>query len=126
VIGLLSLEFEKQFCEGCVIGKHARDSFGKAKFRAKKPLELIHTDICGPITPISFGGRRYFITFIDDHSRKCSVYFLKEKSEAFEIFKRFKVMVKKNTGSYIKSLRSDRGGEYLSTIFKNFYEEHGI
>jgi GAG-pre-integrase domain len=50
VIGLSSLEFEKQFCEGCIVGKHARDSFGNAKFRAKKPLELIHTDICGPIT----------------------------------------------------------------------------
>jgi GAG-pre-integrase domain len=71
VTGLPSLEFEKQFCEGCVVGKHMRDSFGKAKFRAKKHLELIHTDICGPITPASFGGRTYFITFIDDHSRKC-------------------------------------------------------
>jgi hypothetical protein len=56
VIELLSLEFEKQFCEGCVIGKYARDSFGKAKFRAKKPLKLIHTDICGSITHVSFGG----------------------------------------------------------------------
>jgi Integrase core domain/GAG-pre-integrase domain len=126
VIGLPSLEFEKQFCEGCVVRKHARDSFGNAKFQAKKPLKLIHTDICGPITHALFRGRRYFITFIHDYSRKCWVYFLKEKSEAFETFKRFKIMIEKNTWTYIKSLRSDRGGEYLSNNFKKNYEEHGI
>jgi transposase InsO family protein len=126
MIGLPSLEFEKKFCEGCVVGKHARNSFGNAKFRAKKPLELIHTDICGPITPTSFEGRRYFITFIDDYSRKCWVNFLNEKLEAFETFKRFKIMIQKNTGIYIKSLRSDRGGEYLSNNFKIFCKEHRI
>jgi hypothetical protein len=51
---------------------------------------------------------------------------MKEKSEAFETFKRFKVMVEKNTGTYIKSLRLNRGGEYLSNNFNFFYEEHGI
>jgi transposase InsO family protein len=91
-----------------------------------RPLELIYTDICGPITPASFGGQRYFIIFIDDYSEKCWVYFLKEKSETFETFKRFKVMVEKNIGTYIKFLRSDRGGEYLSNNFKNFYKEHRI
>jgi Integrase core domain/GAG-pre-integrase domain len=126
VIGLPSIEFEKQFCEGCVVGKHARDSFGNAKFRAKKPLELIHIDICEPITPASFGGRRYFITFIDDYSRKCWVYFLKKKSVAFETFKKFKIMIEKNIGTCIKSLRSDRGDEYLSNNFKKNCVEHGI
>jgi transposase InsO family protein len=126
VIGLSSLEFEKQFCEGCVVGKHARDSFGNAKFRAKKPLELIHTNIYGLITPASFGGRKHFITFIDDYLGKCCVYFLKEKSEVFETFKRFKIMIEKNTGTYIKSLRSYRGGDYLSNNFKKFCEEHKI
>jgi hypothetical protein len=56
MIGLSNLEFEKQLCEGCIIGKHAKESFRKVKFRAKKPLELIYTDICKPITPTSFGG----------------------------------------------------------------------
>ena len=126
VQGLPNLTFEKKFCEGCVIAKHARNSFGKAKYRAKKPLELIHTDICGPITPGSFSKKRYFITFIDDFSRKCWVYFLQEKSEAFETFKKFKVMVEKSTGQHVRGLRSDRGGEYLSNSFKKFCDEHGI
>jgi transposase InsO family protein len=54
------------------------------------------------------------------------VYFLEEKSEAFETFKMFKVMIEKTTGKNIRSLRSDRGGEYLSNQFKSYYENHGI
>lgn len=108
-------------------GKHARASFQKkAKYQAKHPLELIHTDICGPIIPESFSGKRYFISFIDDFSRKTWVYFLKEKSETFEVFKKFKMMVEKATGRHIKSVRSDRGGEYTSTAFMDYCEEHGI
>jgi transposase InsO family protein len=87
---------------------------------------LIHTDICDPITPGSFSRKEYFITFIDDYSRKCWVYFLEKKSEAFETFKKFKVMVEKTTGKNIRSLRSDRGGEYLSNQFKSYCENHWI
>jgi hypothetical protein len=75
---------------------------------------LIHTDICGPITPDSFSGKEYFITFIDDYSRKCLVYFIEKKFETFEIFKKLKIMVEKTTGKKIWSLRSDKYGEYLS------------
>ncbi|KAJ3686893.1 hypothetical protein LUZ61_016057 [Rhynchospora tenuis] len=127
VHGLPDIDYPKQFCEGCVLGKQARSSFPRsAEYRAKRILELIHTDICGPITPKSFGEKRYFITFIDDYTRKTWVYFLKEKSEALEVFKKFKTMVEKRTGHYIKALRSDRGGEYVSTAFTNFCDEHGI
>ena len=107
-----------------MISKHARTSFQKkAEFWAKQSLELIHTYICGPITPESFGGKRYFISFIDDYSRKTWFYFLKEKSE---VFKKFKVMVEKATGRHIKVVRSDRGDEYTSTTFMEYCEEQGI
>ncbi|KAG8474810.1 hypothetical protein CXB51_031511 [Gossypium anomalum] len=112
VHGLPDIDYEKIFYEECVLGKHARTSFQKmVEYRTKQPLELIHTDICGPITSESFSRKRYFISFIDDFSRKTWVYFLKEKSEAFEVFKKFKVMVEKATGRHIKSVRSDRGGD---------------
>jgi GAG-pre-integrase domain len=65
VQGLSNLEFEKKFYEGCVIEKQMRRSFGKSQYQAKRPFELIHTDICRPITPGSFSGKRYFITFIE-------------------------------------------------------------
>jgi hypothetical protein len=92
---LSNLDFENKFYEGRVIGKQTRRQFEKSKFSATRPLELIHTDICGPITPDSFSGKEYFITFIADYLRKCWVYFLEKKSEAFETFKKFKFMVEK-------------------------------
>jgi len=76
--------------------------------------------------PQSFSSKWYLISFIDDFSRKTWVYLLKEKSEAFEVFKKFKVMVEKVTGRQIKFVRSDRGGEYTSTAFMKYCEEQGI
>ena len=87
---------------------------------------MIHSDICGPITPVSNGNKRYFISFIDDYSRKAWVYFLQEKSEAFSAFKSFKALVENEVGRVIKTLRTDRGGEYNSQEFANFCDMHGI
>ena len=70
--GITSIEETPEgICEGCIIGKYSRASFPKESFhQARRPLQLIHTDICGPITPTSFGGRHYFLTFIDDLAGK--------------------------------------------------------
>lgn len=100
--------------------------FVKNVLRAKKPLEIVHSDICGPINPISNDGKRYFITFIDDYSRKIWVFFLQEKFEAFIAFKIFKIHIEKEVGSFIKVLRTDRGGEYCSNDFSDFLVTHGI
>ena len=94
--------------------------------RAKELLELIHTDVCGPFNTMARGGFEYFITFTDDMSRYGYLYLMKYKSESFEKFKEFKNEVEKQTGKNIKSLRSDRGGEYLSTEFQEFLKENGI
>jgi len=127
VRGLPTVEFEKKFCEECVLGKHPRTSFLRtAEYRAKEQLRLIHIDICGPITIESFSGKRYFISFIDDFSRKTWVYFLKEKSEVFQVLKRFKAMVEKETSMPIKSVRSDRGGEFISFELMKYCEEQRI
>ncbi|KAL8139628.1 LOW QUALITY PROTEIN: hypothetical protein V2J09_005649 [Rumex salicifolius] len=92
----------------------------------EQPLELIYSDICGPITPTSNNGKRYFISFIDDFSRKAWVYLLAEKSEAFSSFKLFKAAAEKESGVPIKCLRTDRGGEYLSAEFTKYCQEQGI
>ena len=127
MIGLPQINCPSQVCEECVVGKHNRDRFptGKA-WRARNPLELIHSDICGPINPVSNGKKRYFISFIDDFSRKTWVYFLQEKSEALPAFKSFKALAENETGRTIKILRSDRGGEYNSKDFESFCALHGI
>ncbi|XP_052484453.1 uncharacterized protein LOC128039833 [Gossypium raimondii] len=69
----------------------------------------------------SLGGNRYFISFIDDYSRKLWVYCVKEKSEAFQRFKDFKAEVENFTGLKINTLRTDRGGEYFSKEFEKYY-----
>ena len=78
--------------------------------RAKKPLELIHADVCGPIKPSSLGKNNYFLLFIDDFSRKTWVYFLKQKLKVFSAFKKFKAAVEKENDQDIKAMRTDRGG----------------
>ncbi|KAM1027855.1 hypothetical protein ACFX2A_041564 [Malus domestica] len=91
--------------------------------RATEILGLIHTDVCGPMSTTSRGGFSYYITFTDDHSRFGYVYLMKYKSESFERFIEFKNEVEKQTGKQIKILRSDRGGEYLSTEFLDYLKE---
>ena len=115
------------FCEGCVYGKQCRPPFpvGKA-WRAVTCLELVHADLCGPMSVESLGGSRYFLLFTDDYSRMSWVYFLKYKSETFENFKKFKSFVEKQSGCQIKTLRTDRGGEFTSKEFNNFCEVCGI
>ena len=88
--------------------------FSEKGERAKELLELIHSDVCGPMTTPAREGFSYFITFIDDYSRYGYVYLMKYKSEAFEKFKEFRQEVEKQLRRSIKTLWSDRGGEYLN------------
>ncbi|CAM8959850.1 unnamed protein product [Rhodiola kirilowii] len=111
-------------CEDCCVGKQHREPFLKGKaWSARAQLELVHSDICGPISPESNGKRKY--SFIDDYSRKTWVYFLSHKSEALAKFKTFKALVEKEVGRPIKIL-TDRGGEYNSQDFVSFCALHGI
>ncbi|GAA0166461.1 hypothetical protein LIER_21609 [Lithospermum erythrorhizon] len=82
-------------------------------WRASKAFELIHSDICGPITPASKSGKNYFLTFIDDFSLKGWVFLLTNKSEALDCFKKFKRLVEKESGQVIKNLRTDRGAKNM-------------
>jgi hypothetical protein len=127
VKGLTELQQIEEKCVSCLAGKQHRDSIPKQEnWRASAKLELVHTDICGPINPQSNGGNRYFITFTDDYSRKTWLYLLKEKSSAFETFKFFKALVEKEFGCSIQCLISDRGGEYTSNSFNEYCRDEGI
>ncbi|KAK3032111.1 hypothetical protein RJ639_037415 [Escallonia herrerae] len=127
VKGLPSIDHPDKLYEGCLVGKEHRHSFPKESIsRAKATLELIHTDVCGPINLASLGKNRYFLLFIDDYSRKTWLYFLKQDSEVFSTSKRFKALVEKESGYQIKAMKSDRGGEFTSKEFKVFCEENDI
>ena len=103
-----------------------RISFKGVGMRAADLLGLIHTDVCGPMSITAREGYRYFITFTDDLSRYGYVYLMKHKSESFEKFKEYQNRVQNLLGRKIKTLRSDRGGEYLSHEFDQHLKDCGI
>jgi hypothetical protein len=90
-----------------------------------QPLEMIHLDVWTTKTE-SIGGCKYYVSFIDDHTRKVKVNLMKHKGEMLQHFLNFKTMVKKEKGVSIKCLRSDGGGEYFSNEFSKYLKEHGI
>ncbi|KAK4420098.1 Retrovirus-related Pol polyprotein from transposon TNT 1-94 [Sesamum alatum] len=113
-------------CESCLRGKMTKKPFVGQSRLATGLLNLVHTDVCGPLRTQARGGFSYFITFTDDHSRYGYVYLMRYKSEALERFKEFRLEVENQTNCKIKVLRSDRGGEYLSTEFLNYLKENGM
>lgn len=98
-------------CVFCAKGKQTKVRRYEAN-RANSPLELIHTDIIGPFHLVTRNGHSYFITFIDDYSRYGYIFLIKEKTQAIDMFKSFKTEVELQLNKRIKSVRSDRGGEY--------------
>ena len=124
-LGTLTLE-QLPLCQNCIQGKMTKRSFIVKGVRAQSCLDLIHSDVCGPFSVHARGGYEYFITFTDDYSRYGYVYLMKKKSEALDKFKEFKAESEKQLGRHIKSLHSDRGGEYMSIEFVSFLKEHGI
>ena len=88
-------------------------------------LQLVHSDVCGPMQTQSIGGAKHFVTFIDDYTRCCAVYFMKHKSEVLHKFKAFQVTTSNDAARAIGTLRMDNGGEYLSSAFQTYLKEKG-
>jgi len=115
-----------EVCEACQLGKQARHPFPtETTHVSSKPLEMIHLDVWTTKTE-SIGGCKYYVSFINDYTRKVWVYFMKHKGEVFQHFLNFKAMVEKEKGVNIKCLRFDGGGEYFSNEFNEYLKEHGI
>ena len=83
-------------------------------------LELVHTDVWDMATVSSLGGSLYFVTFIDDASRKVRIYFLKQKSDMFDVFKKWLAQVKNETCLKFKCLKSDMGANTVITYLRSF------
>jgi hypothetical protein len=113
-------------CETCQLGKQVKHPFPIQTTRvSSKPLEMIHSNVWTTKTK-SIGRCKYYVSFIDDHTKKVWVYFMKHKGEMFQHFLNFKAMVEKEKGVSIKCLRSDGWGEYFSKEFSEYLKEHGI
>lgn len=89
-------------------------------------MEIVHLYLCGPIQTPSIDGSYYFLTFIDDFTRKTWVYFIKHKHDVLDYFYQFKALVENQSGHLIKKLRMDSGGEYISNDFIKYCKDHGI
>jgi hypothetical protein len=97
-------------CKGCALGKNIKKPFPNNNNRSKEILDLIHSDVCGPMPVKSLGGSLYYVIFIDDYSRKTWLYLLKTKDEVFNKFQEFKAEIESLTNKKIKTLRIDNGG----------------
>lgn len=136
-----------QNCEICCQGKMCSYPFSSSETKTRNILEVVHSDISGPIETQSIGHARYFITFIDDFTKMVFIYFMKSQSEVLETFKKFNKFVENHTGKRIqnliggyddknlvpldknakvKTLRSDNGAVYLSREFVNYCKANGI
>lgn len=113
-------------CKVCMKGKQCRKPFTNMGTRAVNKLEIVHSDVCGPIQIQSMSGCKYFVTFIDDFTRKVFVYVLKNKNQVFKCFVDFKNLTENQTGCKIKTIRSDNGTEYVNKEFETFCGKNGI
>lgn len=114
-------------CVACLTGKMNESSYPRASSeRAAMPLEVVHTDVAGPMQVGSWGGARYLLTFTDDCTRKTWGYLMKNKSEVSAHFITFKNLVEKQSGLPIKVLRSDNGAEYCNKFFSSYLSKEGI
>ncbi|GJV60660.1 retrovirus-related pol polyprotein from transposon TNT 1-94 [Tanacetum coccineum] len=114
------------FCENCVLGKSHRVRFGVGRHTTQGVVDYVHSDLWGPSQVESLGGKRYFLSIIDDYSRRVWVYILRFKHEAFGKFKEWKQLVENQTGRTVKKLRTDNGLEFCNREFEQLCIESGI
>jgi hypothetical protein len=113
-------------CAACELGKQTRLSFPRSSKHAARRLEIIHSDLAGPMQVTSIQGVLYIATFIDDYSRHGVVYFLKSKDQCAAAFKTFLAWAETQTSERLLALHSDCGGEYISRALKSILDEKGI
>ena len=115
VTGLPEIQVDHEgICKGSAEGKSVKSPFPSSESKAKGVLDIIHSDVCGPMSTSSSNGYVYYVSFIDDYSHKTWVYFLKSKDEVLGKFKEFKALVENLSERKIKILRSGNGGDYTS------------
>jgi len=87
-----------KICEACQFGKQTKNVFPHDKNVSKRALDVVHSDVWGPTKTTSMGGCHYYVSFIDDHTRKVWVYFMKEKNEVFTHFRISECWLKSKQG----------------------------
>ena len=115
-------------CEPCINGKQARLPFEKVKDKryVRRPLFIVHSDVCGPITPTTIDNKNYFVLFVDEFTHYCVSYLITYKSDVFSIFKDFIAKSEAHFNLKVVNLYCDNGREYLSNEMKDYCVQKGI
>ncbi len=113
-------------CEACLAGKMTSGPFPSSDSISELPLELVHSDLHGPLPVATAEGYHYWMTFIDDCTNLQAVMYLRHKSNTFEVFKTFKVYAENQLNAKIKAVQDDKAGEYMSAAFHKFMDQCGI
>ena len=105
---------------------YMKKTFPSSERKAKIILEIIHSDVCGPMSSSSLSGSVYYVSFIDEFYRKTWIYFMKKKYEVFSKCKEFKSLIENHTKNKIKTFRSDNGGDSHQMNSKSYAEIRGL
>jgi len=116
----------KEMCQTCIEGKQTQQPHNQTRIRAKRPLQLVHSDLLGPVSPTSYDDKRYVLTFVDDYTHFTAAYILKHKSEVLHYLKIYEAMATAHFNLKLSRFRCDNGREYISNEIKRFFEEKGI
>lgn len=123
-IGSVSLDISCDACQTCKLSRRPHES---VKYKQSNDiLELLHMDICGPMPVQSIGGSRYILLIVDDYSGMYFTYFLRHKSDAFDMFQVLKEKCKNILGKGIKRIRTDNGTEFINSRFQELTRTEGI
>lgn len=117
---------EIELCDYFIFGKAKRVKFGQGRHTSSRPLEYIHSDLWGPSKTQTHGGGHYFMSIVDDYSRKVWTYLLKTKDEETIKFREWLLLTENRSGYKVKYLRTNNGLEYMSKEFKDMCINNGI
>ncbi len=129
-------------CVGCIYWKaHQAPIPNKSTSRSSAQLEIVHSDVLGPVDIPSLSGSRYFDTFIDDFSKWTTIFTMRKRRVALNALRSYQKYAETHTGNKLQHLqalkctsgrniltflRTDGGGEYLSSKFRAFLFAHCI
>lgn len=115
-----------KLCEVCAQARLTRLPFPSIRTQATKPLQIVHSDVCGPIDTQTWDGRKYFVTFLDDYTHYSRVYLLKNKYEVSECLKHYVQWTERHFSEKVEIIRCDNGGEYCSNQLVDWCKNKGI
>lgn len=113
-------------CEICQLSRHVRNSFPAHDYKASHPFHMIHNDIWGPSRITNISGKRWFVSFIDDHTRTTWIFLMKEKSEVGPIIKNFHSMIQNQFQANVQKIISDNAKDYFNTILGEYVRILGV